>query len=200
MSAEGMGSLTHWPFTVNPIAAIIAPFVLGLVADRFFATEKVLAVLHALGGIVLLATPSLSDNPTAFILALLVYNLCYMPTLGLANSLAFHHIDDQEKQFPRIRVFGTLGWIIAGLFISFVLGRVMGTVAESTAAPLYLAGIASLLLGGFCLSLPHTPPSARGQPVSVGSIIGLDALRELGSRPFWVFLASSFLICIPLAA
>ena len=200
MTAQGMGSLTHWPFTVNPIAAIAAPFFLGLIADRFFATEKVLAVLHVLGGAVLLAVPSLSGNPTAFILGLLAYNLCYMPTLGLSNSLAFHHIEDQEKQFPRIRVFGTLGWIVAGLSISFVLGRVMGTVAESTAAPLYTAGIASLLLGAFCLTLPHTPPSARGKAVSIGSILGVDAFRQLGSGPFYVFLASSFLICIPLAA
>jgi nucleoside transporter len=200
MTAQGMGSLTHWPFTVNPIAAIAAPFFLGLVADRFFATEKVLAVLHLLGGAVLLGVPQLAGNPTAFILGLLVYNLCYMPTLGLANSLAFHHIEDQEKQFPRIRVFGTLGWIVAGLGISLVLGRVMGTVAESTPAPLYTAGIASLFLGAFCLTLPHTPPSARGKAVSIGSILGVDAFRQLGSGPFYVFLASSFLICIPLAA
>ena len=200
MTAQGMGSLTHWPFTVNPVAAIAAPFFLGLVADRFFATEKVLAVLHLLGGAVLLGVPQLAGNPTAFILGLLAYNLCYMPTLGLANSLAFHHIEDQEKQFPRIRVFGTLGWIVAGLSISFVLGRVMGTVAESTAAPLYTAGIASLVLGVFCLTLPHTPPSAKGKAVSIGSILGVDAFRQLGSGPFYVFLASSFLICIPLAA
>jgi nucleoside transporter len=199
MSAQGMGSLTHWPFTVNPIAAIAAPFFLGLVADRFFATEKVLAVLHLLGGAVLLVVPSLAGNPTAFILGLLAYNLCYMPTLGLANSLAFHHIEDQERQFPRIRVFGTLGWIVAGLAVSFVLGRIVGGAAEGTAAPLYTAGVASLLLGVFCLSLPHTPPSARGKQVSVSSILGLDALRELGSVPFYVFLTSSFLICIPLA-
>ena len=200
MTAEGMGSLTHWPFTVNPVAAIAAPFFLGLIADRFFATEKVLSFLHIAGGLVLLGVPSLAGTPTEFILALLVYNLCYMPTLGLSNSLAFHHIQDQEKQFPRIRVFGTLGWIVAGLGVSFVLGRALGTVAESTPAPLYTAGVASLLLGVFCLTLPHTPPSAKGRKVSFGSILGLDAFRELGSGPIYVFLASSFLICIPLAA
>ena len=200
MTAQGMGSLTHWPYTVNPIAAIVAPFFLGLVADRYFATEKVLAVLHLLGGVLLLVAPQLTSNPTVFILALLGYNLCYMPTLGLSNSLAFHHITDQEKQFPRIRVFGTLGWIIAGLGISLVLSRVLGRTAEATAAPLYTAGLASLVLGAFCLTLPHTPPSARGQKVSLGSILGLDAFRELGSWPFYVFLLSSFLICIPLAA
>jgi nucleoside transporter len=200
MTAQGMADKTHWPFTVNPLAAIVAPFFLGLVADRFFATEKVLSFLHIAGGVVLLFVPKLAGNPTAFILALLVYNLCYMPTLGLANSLAFHHIKDQENQFPRIRVFGTLGWIAAGLGVSFGLGRMMGTVAESTAAPLYSAGIASLVLGVFCLTLPHTPPSARGKKVSLGSILGIDAFRELGSGPFYVFLLSSFLICIPLAA
>lgn len=200
MTAQGMGSLTHWPYTVNPLAAIVAPFFLGLVADRFFATEKVLSLLHLAGGVVLLLVPQLTGNPVAFILGLLVYNLCYMPTLGLANSLAFHHIEDQEKQFPRIRVFGTIGWITAGLGVSFGLGRIMGTVAESTAAPLYTAGIASIVLGLFCRTLPHTPPSAKGRKVSIGSILGLDAFRELGSRPFYVFLLSSFLICIPLAA
>ena len=200
MTAQGMGSLTNWPYTVNPIAAIAAPFFLGLIADRFFATERVLSFLHLAGGVVLLLVPQFSGNPVAFILGLLVYNLCYMPTLGLANSLAFHHITDQEKTFPRIRVFGTIGWITAGLGVSFVLGRVLGTVAESTAAPLYTAGIASIILGVFCLSLPHTPPSAKGRKVSIGSILGLDAFRELGSRPFYVFLLSSFLICIPLAA
>ncbi len=200
MSNNGMPDLTHWPFTVNPIAAIIAPFALGLVADRFFATEKVLAVLHLLGGVLLLFAPQLTGNPTAFILALLAYNLCYMPTLGLANSLAFHHITDQEKQFPKIRVFGTVGWIVAGLFISFVLGSAMGTVAEATAAPLYTAGIASLLLGAFCFALPHTPPSGADKKVSVASIVGIDALKALASRSFFVFLACSFLICIPLAA
>ncbi len=200
MSANEMADLTHWPYTVNPIAAILAPFALGLVADRFFATEKVLAVLHLLGGAVLLFTPQLVGNPTVFILALLVYNLCYMPTLGLSNSLAFHHITDQEKQFPKIRVFGTVGWIVAGLFISFVLGKAMGTVAEATAAPLYTSGLASIVLGLFCFSLPHTPPSAKGKKISIGSIIGVDAFKALSSRSFLVFLACSFLICIPLAA
>ena len=200
MTANGMSNLTHWPYTVNPLAAMIAPLALGLVADRFFATEKVLATLHIIGGAVLFFVPQLTGNPTAFIWALLLYNLCYMPTLGLSNALAFHHITDQEKQFPRIRVFGTLGWIVAGLFVSFVLGRAMGTTAESTSAPLYSAAIASIILGIFCFSLPHTPPSGRGKKISLTAILGIDALRVLASPSFFVFLACSFLICIPLAA
>ena len=201
MTGRGMEELTHWPYTVNPIAAIVAPFFLGLVADRYFATEKVLAVLHLLGGVLLLVAPSTSGNPTLFILVLLAYNLCYMPTLGLSNSLAFHNITDQEKQFPRIRVWGTIGWIVAGLFISFALGAFIGgdAPAEQTPYTLYTAGIASIVLGLYSLTLPHTPPRATGQ-ATVGSLLGFDALRHLGSRPFYVFIASSFLICIPLAA
>jgi len=202
MAAEGMGTLTHWPYTVNPIAAIAAPFFLGLIADRYFATEKVLGVLHLLGGLVLLMVPQFSGAPVAFILLLLLYNLCYMPTLGLANSLAFHHIQSQEKQFPLIRVFGTIGWIVAGLFVSFVLKAFVaeGRLPEQTPMPLYTAAVASILLGLYSFTLPHTPPPAAGQRVSIRSIVGLDALERLGSKPFYVFLVSSFLICIPLAA
>ncbi len=200
MTKSGMETLTHWPYTVNPIAAIIAPFFLGLIADRYFATEKVLGVLHLLGGVVLLAAPQTIANPQLFILLLLLYNLCYMPTLGLSNSLAFHNITDQEKQFPLIRVFGTIGWIVAGLFISFVLGRFVTELPEGTALPLYTAGVASILLGVYSFTLPHTPPSGAGRKVSVRSIVGLDALEQLGSRPFYVFIISSLLICIPLAA
>jgi nucleoside transporter len=202
MTARGMETLTHWPYTVNPIAAIIAPFFVGLVADRFFATQKVLGALHLLGGAVLLAAPQTTGNSTLFILLLLVYNLCYMPTLGLSSSLAFHNITDQEKQFPRIRVWGTIGWIVAGLFISFALKGVVadGVKPEETALPLYSAGIASLLLGIYSFSLPHTPPPAAGQAVSARSIAGLDALKTLGSPSFYVFMLSALLICIPLAA
>ena len=201
MASHGMENLTHWPYTVNPIAAIAAPFFLGLVADRYFATEKVLGVLHLLGGVVMLAAPSTAANPTLFILLLLAYNLCYMPTLGLSNALAFHHIEDQERQFPLIRVFGTVGWIVAGLFISFVLGGFVGDVLpEATALPLYAAGVASLLLGAYAFTLPPTPPPAAGQRASLGSIVGVDAFRQLGSRSFYVFLASALLISIPLAA
>lgn len=202
MTAEGMGNLTHWPYTVNPIAAIAAPFFLGLVADRYFSTEKVLGVMHLLGGLVLLFVPRLSGAPVAFILMLLLYNLCYMPTLGLANSLSFHNIRSQEKQFPFIRVFGTIGWIVAGLFISFVLRPLVtgGRLPEQTPMPVYTAAIASLVLGLYSFSLPHTPPPAAGQRVSIRSIAGLDALQQLGSKPFYVFIVSSLLICIPLAA
>ena len=201
MAAQGMADLTHWPYTVNPVAAIIAPFFLGLVADRFFATERVLGTLHILGGLVMLTVPQATGSPMLFILLLLLYNLCYMPTLGLANSLAFHNIENQEKQFPLIRVFGTIGWIVAGLFIGFVLGQFSGgELPDRTPLPLYTTAVASLILGGYSFTLPHTPPPAAGEKVSFRSIVGVDAFRQLGSRAFYIFIACSILICIPLAA
>src|SRR2546423_3950733 len=200
MTHHGMETLTHWPYTVNPIAAIVAPFFLGLVADRYFATERVLGVLHVLGGLVMFTVPRATGAPTVFILLLLFYNLCYMPTLGLANSLAFHHIQSQETQFPLIRVFGTIGWIIAGWFISLVLGPLTGLIPEQTAMPIYATAIASVVLGLYSFTLPHTPPPGAGQRVSLRSIAGLDALTQLGDRAFYVFIAASLLLCIPLAA
>lgn len=201
MAAQGMADLTHWPYTVNPVAAIIAPFFLGLVADRFFATERILGTLHIIGGLIMLTVPQATGSPLLFILLLLLYNICYMPTLGLANSLAFHNIENQEKQFPLIRVFGTIGWIVAGLFIGFVLGQFSGDeLPDRTPLPLYTTAIASLVLGAYSFTLPHTPPPAAGEKVSLKSIVGIDAFRQLGSRAFYIFIACSILICIPLAA
>lgn len=201
MAAHGMGNLTHWPYTVNPIAAIIAPFFLGMIADRYFATEKVLAVLHLLGGVVMFFVPEATANPTLFIGLLLLYNVCYMPTMGLSNSLAFHNITNQEKQFPVIRVFGTFGWIVAGLFISYVLVFfVTDGLPDTTPLPLYTTAFSSILLGLYSFSLPHTPPPAAGEKTTVRSILGIDAFNQLKSKPFIIFIISSFLISIPLAA
>lgn len=202
MTQEGMGHLTHWPYTVNPLAAIAAPFIVGLVADRFFATEKILGALHIAGGLLMFITPKASGIPTLFILLLLAYCLCYMPTMSLANTLVFHHINDQEKEFPIIRVFGTIGWIVAGIVVSFGLGLFVadGLRPEQTALPLYLTASASLILGFYSYSLPHTPPKDLGKNISIKSLLGFDTLKELGSRSFYIFLISSLLISIPLAA
>lgn len=202
MTNEGMGHLTHWPYTVVPLAAIIAPFFVGLVADRYFPTEKVLGTLHFLGGVFMFLTPMFVENPVMFILMLFLFNLCYMPTISLANTCAFHHIEDQEKEFPLIRVFGTIGWIVSGLTVSFGLVYFVsdGMIPEATALPLYLTSAASFAFTALSFTLPHTPPPAKGQSVSIRSIVGLDALKELGSKSFYSFLAASLLLCIPLAA
>ena len=202
MSNIGMADLTHWPFTVVPLAAIFAPFFVGLIADRYFATEKVLGTLHFLGGIFMFLTPMFADNPPMFIFMLFLFNLCYMPTLSLANTCAFHHIQDQEKEFPVIRVFGTIGWIVAGLTVSFGLVYFVGDGIrpEATAMPLYLTSMASFAFAALTFTLPHTPPPAKGQTVSIRSISGVDAMKELGTKSFYIFIASSLLLCIPLAA
>jgi nucleoside transporter len=201
MANHGMPKLTQWPFTVNPIAAIVAPFFIGLIADRYFATQKVLGTLHILGSVFMFLVPSFTDKPLIFILLLLGYNICYMPTMGLANTVCFYKITNQKKEFPLLRVFGTLGWIVAGLIISFVLGHFThGVKAETTSLPLYMTATGSLLLGLYSFSLPNTPPPARGKKFSARAIVGIDALKQLGSPSFYVFLACSFLICIPLAA
>jgi nucleoside transporter len=183
------------------LAAMISPFFVGMVADRFLATERILAVLHGVGGLILLfASTQTRFGP--FYAVLLAYALCYMPTLALSNSLSFRQMTDPAREFPSIRVLGTIGWIVAGLFI--------GTLGlEATAVPMRIAAAGSLALGLFCLVLPHTPPQrhdpaeaghdAHASPLrAVRDVLGLDALRLLGDRSFAVFVLGSFLVCIPL--
>src|SRR5499427_10728437 len=132
------------------LAAMISPFFVGMVADRFLATEKILGALHLVGGIVLYVA-SLQTSFGVFYVVVLVYALCYMPTLALSNSISFHQMTDPEREFPGVRVLGTIGWIVAGLCI--------GTLGlESTAMPMRIAAAGSAALGVFCFFLPHTPP------------------------------------------
>ena len=198
MGANGMGDAIYWAYTVGPIAAIVSPFLLGMVADRFFSSERVLAVLMVIGGAALYYAPHVvgpdGEGSKTFILLLLLHMLCYMPTLGLTNTIAFSHLKNQEVWFPLVRVFGTLGWIVA----NFVVSRVMQ--ADMTAQPLFVAGGAAVLMGIYSLTLPHTPPPSKGKEISIRDILGLDSLALLKDRSFLVFMVSSLLICIPLAA
>jgi nucleoside transporter len=171
------------------LAAIISPFFVGMVADRFFATQRLLALLHVVGGVILFYASTRSTFG-AFYLALLAYALCFMPTLALSNAISFRQMSDPGVEFPPIRVLGTIGWIVAGL--------VVGSLGlEATAMPMRLAAGASLLLGVFCLALPHTPPQ-NSRRATLGGVLGLDALKMLRDRSFAVFVLGSFLICIPL--
>ena len=171
------------------VAAIISPFFVGMVADRFFAAERLLAVLHVVGAAILFYASTRSTFG-AFYVALLAYALCFMPTLALSNAIAFRQMRDPGREFPPIRVLGTIGWIVAGVAVGS-LGL------EATAMPMRIAAGASLLLGAFCLALPHTPPQS-GRRATLADVLGLDALKMLRDRSFSVFVLGSFLICIPL--
>ncbi len=195
MGANDMTDKIAWAYSLCPIAAIVSPFFLGIVADRFFATERVLAVLHIIGGIALVLAPAVgAGNPQLFLGMLLLHTLCYLPTLGLTNTLAFHHMDNPQKQFPMVRVFGTIGWIVANIVVSKLLH------ADTLPAQFHVAGAAAILLGLYSVTLPHTPAPSAGQKANVRDILGLDSLALLKQPAFAVFMASSFLICIPLAA
>lgn len=193
MLKADMGDAIGWAYSVGPLAAILSPFLLGMVADRYFATERVLGVLHILGGVILFFAP-LAGSTLLFIIMLFLHSACYMSTLGLTNTLVFHNITNQEKQFPLIRVFGTLGWIAAGILVSKMLH------ADEKALPFQIAGAAAVVLGLYSFSLPHTPPPAKGKKMSMRDLLCLDALGLLKDRSFFVFIVSSMLICIPLAA
>src|SRR5882672_8555138 len=140
-------------YSALAIATMISPFFIGLVADRFFAAQKIMGVLHLAGaGLLYLATTITSNN--AFYWVILVYSLLYMPTIALSNSIAFHQMTDPGKQFPWIRVFGTLGWILAGLTIGYL-------AIEKTSTTFYLAAAVSVALGLISFILPDTPPKGK---------------------------------------
>ncbi|HET7566080.1 MAG TPA: nucleoside permease [Gemmatimonadaceae bacterium] len=172
------------------IAAVVSPFFVGMVADRFFATERILAILHLLGG-VLLWWASTVHTFSLFYIAIILYALTYMPTLALTSSISFDNMDDSARDFPKIRVLGTIGWIVAGVAIGLLH-------LEATPVPLQLAAVASIVLGLFDVVLPHTPPHAAGKRLSVRDVLGLDALSLMKDRSFAAFIIGSFLLCIPL--
>lgn len=177
-------------FGTAALSCMISPFFVGLIADRFFSTERVLAALHFIGAGLLFWVTRVTSFGAVYAL-MLAYCLCYFPTISLSNSLTLRHVSDAGREFPLIRVFATLGWIVIGQTV----GR-MGI--ETSATPFLLACGASIVMALFCLTLPHTPPGAQGQPINVRNLLGFDALVMLKRPSYLVFVVASVLACIPL--
>lgn len=188
------GSQIALAFLTQSLGAILAPFIVGLIADRFFAAQRILGVLHLFSAAMLWLAGQQSEFGAFFVFALLAM-ISFMPTLALANSISFRRLTSPERQFPAIRVFGTIGWIIAGLLIGWLGWEAGGALANT----FVMAAIGSALLGVYAFTLPHTPPEPAQDRVTVRDVLGLDALALLKSRSYLVFFLASILICIPLA-
>ena len=188
-------------FSTQSWGAIIAPFIIGLIADRYFNAERILGVLHLIGAFLMYQMYQTTDF-SVFYPYVLGYMILYMPTLALVNSISFNQMKNPAKEFSPIRVFGTIGWIVAGLVISYVFlwDSPKGIEAGLLKNTFLMVGIASAILGLFSFTLPKTPPRVdKGEKVTVSEVLGLDALRLLNDRNFLIFFISSVLICIPLA-
>jgi nucleoside transporter len=187
-------------FSTQSWGAIIAPFIIGLIADRYFNAERILGVLHLIGAGLLYCLYQAADFE-AFYPFVLAYMIAYMPTLALVNSVSFAQLKDPTKQFGKIRVWGTIGWIVAGLAISYLFAwDGQDAIGQGMLRNTFLlCAVASLLLGLFSFTLQKTPPKSAGQVVGLREVLGLDALALLKDRNFLVFFLSSILICIPLA-
>ncbi|GLU43062.1 nucleoside permease [Allomuricauda sp. NBRC 101325] len=198
---EATAGQSSMAFSTQSWGAIIAPFIIGLIADRYFNAEKILGVLHLIGAFLMYQMYSSTDF-TSFYPYVLGYMILYMPTLALVNSISFNQMKDPAKEFSNIRVFGTIGWILAGLVISYVF---VWDSPEALGAGMLkntflMAGIASAILGVFSFTLPKTPPTVdKSEKVTISDMLGLDALKLLKDKNFLVFFISSVLICIPLA-
>ena len=199
LSASGSESAAV--FSTQSWGAIIAPFIIGLIADRYFNAEKILGILH-LAGAFLMYQMYMSNDVSLFYSYVLAYMILYMPTLALVNSVSFNQMQDPEKEFSNIRVWGTIGWILAGLAIGYIFhwDSAEGVKEGLLKNTFLLAGIAAFLLGIFSFSLPKTPPKvASTEKIKIGDLLGLDALKLLKDKNFAIFFISSILICIPLA-
>jgi nucleoside transporter len=210
MGKKGMGDLIAAAYSVGPLAAIISPFFLGMIADRFFPTQRVFAFMHLLGAVAIFMAPRVAAPFTMpagegfvggliesvkqpYVLMLFLHMLCFMPTLGLSSSLAFHNLTNREKQFPLVRVWGTIGWIAGNIAVSQLPGK------DQSAHQFTLTACAGVALAVFALFLPHTPPPSKGKAITAREILGLDSLKLLAQPSYFVFILCSFLLCIPLA-
>lgn len=192
MAARDMGDYLGWAYSVAPIAAIITPFFMGIFADRFINAEKLQGVLLFLSGILICLAPQFASKETGgmFVACLLAHTLCFMPTLGLSNTICLKHLAQPDKDYPIVRVFATLGWIVAGLVVSFIFK------ADQSPLQFYIAGIAAFGVGAYSFFLPSTPPPAKGQPIRISELYGADTLPHFKKFAFAVFMFTSLLACV----
>ena len=177
-------------YSALAIATMISPFFVGMIADRFFSAQRIMGVLHLIGAVLLFLATKV-DNSSAFYWIILFYSLLYMPTIALSNSIAFHQMSDPGKQFPWIRVFGTLGWIVAGLIIGSL------KIEPSIYTFLIAAGV-SAALGLFSFILPNTPPKGKAV-ASASRALGTESFVLFKSKPYLIFFIAAILVCIPLS-
>jgi len=173
------------------IGAIVSPFISGLIADRYVALEKFMAMLHGLSAITMFVLAQVVTFSWFYPLVI-IYLVLHMPTMGLSTAMCFHHIEDPNTHFPRVRAWGTLGFVVAGLFVGS-LGL------EQVVTPLYISATASVVYALYCLTLPHTPPSEEAKQRSVAQLIGLEAFGLLKRRSFAILMLALTLICVPSA-
>ena len=194
------GAETGMAYATQSWGAIIAPFIIGLIADKFFSAEKILGALHLVGAVLMYQMSQVTEF-SMFYPYILGYMILFMPTLALVNSVSFNQMTNPTKEFPFVRVFGTIGWIVAGSIISLVFKwDSIENIGQGLLSNTFLmVAIASAVLGVFSFTLPKTPPTAKGEKVTISDILGLEALKLLKDRNFLIFFISSVLICIPLA-
>jgi nucleoside transporter len=205
---EGINSIIGSAYATHNWAALLAPLFVGLIADRYMNAERVNAICHLLGAGLLWYAASITD-PGTFIWVMFAYFMLYMPTLALVNAIAFANITEPDKEFPAIRVWGTIGWIAAGFVVAqTVLGFIDVPLLKSitglenvqaTNIPLKMGALISIIYGLYSLTLPAAPPQAKGEAFNLGKALGLDAIKLMGEKNFGIFALSSFLISIPLA-
>jgi len=191
VAVGGIYSTVNW-------GAILAPVIAGMLADRFFPAQNVMALLHLVGAALLWWLSGVT-NPSVFFWGLLAYSICFMPTLGLANAVSFHQMSNPAQQFPGVRVLGSIGWIVVGLGVGVAAPALLGHSIENTNLPLKLGSVLALVMGLYCLTLPHTPPGSRGKRPTLSQALGLSTLGYMKDRSFAVFTLGSLLICIPLS-
>lgn len=195
------GAQIGMAFATQSWGAIIAPFIVGMIADRYFNAERILGIIHLLGAGLMFMMAGASDF-TAFYPYVLIYMILFMPTLALVNSVSFRQMDNPAEEFSKVRVWGTIGWIAAGLAISFVFSWDSASALEQglLSNTFMMGAVCSVILGLYCFTLPKTPPVvSRDTKVSVNEVLGLDALKMLKDRNFLIFVIASILICIPLS-